>query len=223
MNIYDKLLLLPFFQGIDRKELENIAIKIRFDFQKHAEGEWIVQENDRCDTLMLLMEGSMSAVVKSADHKYHIRERLQAPYAIEPERLFGLQQHLARSYQALTPCTLLRLHKDDVLHLCKQSLVFELNVLNTICTKAQRARSAFFRKPQTSIPRKIATFVANRCLYPAGEKVFYIRLTDLGKAIGESKLNVSHTIHALEKQGLLSFQRKMITIPQLEKLLVLGE
>ena len=132
MTIYAKLLRLPFFQGIDRDELEAMASKIRFDFQKYDEGAWIARENDRCATLTLVMTGSVEAEAISADHSYSLREQIDAPCAIEPERIFGLRQHLARGYRATTPCNVLRLQKDDVLRLCAQSLVSELNVLNTI-------------------------------------------------------------------------------------------
>ena len=113
----------------------------------------------------------------------------------------------------------LRLQKDDVLRLCAQSLVFELNVLNTISTSAQRAGAAFWRKPPTTIPRKIATFVAHRSLRPAGPKTLSIRLTDLGSAIGESRLNVSRSLHGLEAQGLVALARQTIIIHRLEQLL----
>lgn len=219
MTIYAKLLRLPFFQGIDRDELEAMASKIRFDFQKYDEGAWIARENDRCATLTLVMTGSVEAEAISADHSYSLREQIDAPCAIEPERIFGLRQHLARGYRATTPCNVLRLQKDDVLRLCAQSLVFELNVLNTISTSAQRAGSAFWRTPPTTIPRKIATFVAHRSLRPAGPKTLSIRLTDLGSAIGESRLNVSRTLHVLEAQGLVALARQTIIIHRLEQLL----
>lgn len=219
MTIYAKLLRLPFFQGIDRGELEAMASKIRFDFQKYDEGAWIARENDRCATLTLVMTGSVEAEAISADHSYSLRELIDAPCAIEPERIFGLRQHLARGYRATTPCNVLRLQKDDVLRLCAQSLVFELNVLNTISTSAQRAGSAFWRTPPTTIPRKIATFVAHRSLRPAGPKTLSIRLTDLGSAIGESRLNVSRSLHGLEAQGLVALARQTIIIHRLEQLL----
>ncbi len=219
MTIYAKLLQLPFFQGIDRDELEAMASKIRFDFQKYDEGAWIARENDRCATLTLVMTGSVEAEAISADHSYSLRELIDAPCAIEPERIFGLRQHLARGYRATTPCNVLRLQKDDVLRLCAQSLVFELNVLNTISTSAQRAGSAFWRTPPTTIPRKIATFVAHRSLRPAGPKTLSIRLTDLGSAIGESRLNVSRSLHGLEAQGLVALARQTIIIHRLEQLL----
>lgn len=219
MTIYAKLLGLPFFQGIDRDELEAMASKIRFDFQKYDEGAWIARENDRCATLTLVMTGSVEAEAISADHSYSLRELIDAPCAIEPERIFGLRQHLARGYRATTPCNVLRLQKDDVLRLCAQSLVFELNVLNTISTSAQRAGSAFWRTPPTTIPRKIATFVAHRSLRPAGPKTLSIRLTDLGSAIGESRLNVSRSLHGLEAQGLVALARQTIIIHRLEQLL----
>lgn len=219
MTIYAKLLRLPFFQGIDRDELEAMASKIRFDFQKYDEGTWIARENDRCATLTLVMTGSVEAEAISADHSYSLRELIDAPCAIEPERIFGLRQHLARGYRATTPCNVLRLQKDDVLRLCAQSLVFELNVLNTISTSAQRAGSAFWRTPPTTIPRKIATFVAHRSLRPAGPKTLSIRLTDLGSAIGESRLNVSRSLHVLEAQGLVALARQTIIIHRLEQLL----
>lgn len=219
MTIYAKLLRLPFFQGIDRDELEAMASKIRFDFQKYNEGAWIARENDRCATLTLVMTGSVEAEAISADHSYSLRELIDAPCAIEPERIFGLRQHLARGYRATTPCNVLRLQKDDVLRLCAQSLVFELNVFNTISTCAQRAGSAFWRTPPTTIPRKIATFVAHRSLRPAGPKTLSIRLTDLGSAIGESRLNVSRSLHGLEAQGLVALARQTIIIHRLEQLL----
>lgn len=219
MTIYTKLLRLPLFQGIDRDELEAMASKIRFDFQKYDEGAWIARENDRCATLTLVMTGSVEAEAISADHSYSLRELIDAPCAIEPERIFGLRQHLARGYRATTPCNVLRLQKDDVLRLCAQSLVFELNVLNTISTSAQRAGSAFWRTPPTTIPRKIATFVAHRSLRPAGPKTLSIRLTDLGSAIGESRLNVSRSLHGLETQGLVALARQTIIIHRLEQLL----
>lgn len=219
MTIYAKLLQLPFFQGIDRDELEAMASKICFDFQKYDEGAWIARENDRCATLTLVMTGSVEAEAISADHSYSLRELIDAPCAIEPERIFGLRQHLARGYRATTPCNVLRLQKDDVLRLCAQSLVFELNVLNTISTSAQRAGSAFWRTPPTTIPRKIATFVAHRSLRPAGPKTLSIRLTDLGSAIGESRLNVSRSLHGLEAQGLVALARQTIIIHRLEQLL----
>lgn len=219
MTNYAKLLQLPFFQGIDRDELEAMASKIRFDFQKYDEGAWIARENDRCATLTLVMTGSVEAEAISADHSYSLREQIDAPCAIEPERIFGLRQHLARGYRATTPCNVLRLQKDDVLRLCAQSLVFELNVLNTISTSAQRAGSAFWRTPPTTIPRKIATFVAHRSLRPAGPKTLSIRLTDLGSAIGESRLNVSRSLHVLEAQGLVALARQTIIIHRLEQLL----
>ena len=90
MTIYAKLLRLPFFQGIDRDELEAMASKIRFDFQKYDEGAWIARENDRCATLTLVMTGSVEAEAISADHSYSLREQIDAPCAIEPERIFGL-------------------------------------------------------------------------------------------------------------------------------------
>lgn len=219
MTIYAKLLRLPFFQGIDRDELEAMASKIRFDFQKYDEGAWIARENDRCATLTLVMTGSVEAEAISADHSYSLREQIDAPCAIEPERIFGLRQHLARGYRATTPCNVLRLQKDDVLRLCAQSLVFELNVLNTISTSVQRAGSAFWRTPPTTIPRKIATFVAHRSLRPAGPKTLSIRLTDLGSAIGESRLNVSRSLHVLEAQGLVALARQTIIIHRLKQLL----
>lgn len=223
MNVYDKLLLLPFFQGIARKELEQLASKLRFDFRTYDTGDVIAKENSRCTTLQLLMEGHMTAKARSANHHYSLIETQDAPYAIEPDRLFGLQQHMERQYTALDSCTVLCLQKDDILRLCAQSLVFEINFLNALSTTAQRAKSTLWRSFPHSIPRKIATFVAIRSLHPAGRKTLHIRMADLAKTIGESRLNVSRTLHALENQGLISFKRQEIVIHHLEKLLTLED
>lgn len=149
MTIYAKLLRLPFFQGIDRDELEAMASKIRFDFQKYDEGAWIARENDRCATLTLVMTGSVEAEAISADHSYSLREQIDAPCAIEPERIFGLRQHLARGYRATTPCNVLRLQKDDVLRLCAQSLVSSsMSSTRSALLPSEQGRLSGARRPR---------------------------------------------------------------------------
>lgn len=61
--------------------------------------------------------------------------------------------------------------------------------------------------------------MAHRSLRPAGPKTLSIRLTDLGSAIGESRLNVSRSLHVLEAQGLVALARQTIIIHRLEQLL----
>lgn len=61
--------------------------------------------------------------------------------------------------------------------------------------------------------------MAHRSLRPAGPKTLSIRLTDLGSAIGESRLNVSRSLHGLEAQGLVALARQTIIIHRLEQLL----
>ena len=61
-------------------------------------------------------------------------------------------------------------------------------------------------------------FLRLRCLTQAGRKVLRITMEDLAQELHQSRLNISRMLNALQRDGLLTMSRGIITIPQLESL-----
>ena len=66
---------------------------------------------------------------------------------------------------------------------------------------------------------RFVKFVQQRCLRPAGRKELYIKMTQLGKELGTTRLNTSRMLHDWAERQCLTFERGHITIPAFERLI----
>lgn len=218
-KLLDKLLMLPFFQGMSRNELYDIVEHTPFDFFTIQPGKHIVTDGTACTTLIFMLQGQLQSVSYANDKSYHICESMKAPCVIQPENLFGYHPHYTSSFVAESPCNFMAIHKKDVLQLTNSSMIFRLNFLNTFATASQKLRHTQWQPVTKGTESRILKFIADHCSYPAGKKVISIKMTDLAEQISESRLNVSHVLNHWQQKGLVELHRGTITIPKFEDLL----
>ena len=92
LQIFDKLLQFPLFQGMSRDDLELVAGHTRFGFVKVPQGKAIVKEGAACTHLYFLINGTIRVESRSDDRSYTVIEQMQAPFILQPESIFGYQQ-----------------------------------------------------------------------------------------------------------------------------------
>ena len=219
MQIFEKLLMLPLFQGMSSTDLTSVAGKTKFAFHRVAKGKKVVSEGDQCQNLFFLLEGSLQVTSWADDNSYSMVEEMTAPDVIQPERIFGLTQRYTKTFTALTECRLIGISKAEVLRLSEEHMIFQLNLLNIISTQSQRITHQPWRVRPQGIRNKIIRFVETHSMRPAGEKTLYIKMGTLATLIAESRLNVSKELNAMHQEGLINITRGIIHIPALEKLM----
>lgn len=219
LQIFDKLLQFPLFQGMSRDDLEIVAGHIRFGFLKLTAGKTVMKSGDNCRQLYFLINGSLKVRSFADDYGYHVEELISAPYIIQLESVFGYNQRYTRDFIAQTDVNFLTLDKEEVVRLTEDFLVFRLNMINHFATQSQKQmRQMWYRAPQ-SLEDRVVRFLTQRCLYPAGHKTFNILMTRLAEEINDSRLNVSRILNDMQHRGLIELSRGKIEIPQLERLL----
>ena len=218
LNIYDTLLRLPLFQGLSQSALAQVVGHTKFDFLRHGQGQEVLSAYAPCDSMIFLIKGELSAITYSDDRSYHVEEYECAPFVIEPERLFGLSQHYSRSYVATTDVDLLRISKSEAIRLAAHFYVFRINLLNFLSTRVQRLSHRPFRPYPHNLREKICRYLSDRCVHPGGEKDFRVKMEQIAMEIGESRLNVSHELHAMERDGLLALGRSLVHVNAMEKM-----
>ncbi len=217
-GLYAKLIRLPLFIGMSKEELEQIVAHTKFDFRKTDTGKTIVQQDDRCGQLLLLVDGRLQATSRADDNGYAVTETLRAPFTLQPDRVFGLTQRYTHTLVAQEPCSLITIDKNETLKLTTTSLIFHINFLNLISTTLQKRTHEAWRSYPQTLEHRIARFFADHCLYPAGAKTFKIKMRRLAAELNDSRLNISHALNAMQANGLLTLRRGHIDIPALEKL-----
>ena len=219
MILFDQLLQFPLFLGMIRDDLSQVAGHTKFDFQKLASRSVLYHDGDVCDHLCFLLSGTVTVDTRSDDGTYTVTEQLSAPFMLQPESIFGYQQRYTHSFRALTPVSLLRIHRSEVVRLTEQFLIFRINLLNLLATRTQKLLHQPWRHCPQTLRERIIRFMANRCIHPAGPKTFHILMTQLAAEVGDSRLDVSRALNDMQRDGLLTLHRGRIEVPHMERLL----
>ena len=220
LKIYDKLLQFTLFQGMSHADLMEVVGHTKFGFSKQPEGQRIVKDGDYCDHLIFLTTGSLAVDTVSDDHNCRVSEVVNAPYAIQPEQLFGLTQRYTSNFKTLSECSFITIDKQEVMLLLETQLVFRLNMLNSLAADSQRLRHRAWRSAPLSLRDRITRFFFSRCLYPAGPKTFYVLMKQIADDLNDSRLDISHALNDMQRDQQLTLHRGRIEIPLLERLLM---
>jgi len=220
LKIHEQLLQFTLFQGMSRTELMEVVGHTKLDFSKLAADKWLAKEGDACSHLVFLTHGTLMVQTVSDDHKCTVVERVNAPYVVQPERLFGLTHKYASSFKTLTPCNFISLDKQEVMLLLETQLVFRLNMLNMLAAETQRLHHNAWRSAPPTLRAALVRFFFSRCTYPAGPKTFYVLMNQLAAELNDSRLDISRALNAMQQDGLLALYRGRIEIPMLERLLM---
>lgn len=219
LQIYDKLLQFPLFQGMSRDDLEIIAGHTRFGFMKVASGRPVVKAGEACTQLFFLINGSVKVVTYSDDYGYSVEEHISAPYILQVEGIFGYHQRYTHDFFASSDVNFITIDKEEIVRLSEDFLVFRLNLMNNFATQTQKQiRQSWLHQPQT-LRERVERFLTQHCVYPAGRKLFNILMTRLAEEVNDSRLNVSRVLNQMQKDGVLILSRGRIEVPQLERLL----
>ena len=220
LQIYDRLLQFPLFQGMSRDDLEIVAGHTRFGFLKVPAGRQIIHAGDPCTHLYFLINGTLKIETFSVDRRYSVTEQMSSPYILQQESIFGYYQRYTHDFYALTDANFLTLDKEEVVRLSEDFLVFRLNLMNHLATQTQKLIQSQWRRNPLSLRERIVRFLFQHTLYPAGPKTFHILMERLAEEVNDSRLNVSRTLNRMQETGVLELHRGRIEIPQLERLLM---
>ena len=220
MEIYDRLLQFTLFQGMSHADLMQVAGHTKLGFSKLATGKRLAKEGDDCTHLFFLTSGTLRVETMSDDHQCRVSETINAPYIVQPERLFGITQRYTSSFKAETPCNFITIDKQEVMLLLETQLVFRLNLLNIMATDSQRMHRRAWRTAPKSLRERLVRYFFARCLYPAGPKTFYVLMKQIADDLNDSRLDISHALNDMQRDQQLSLHRGRIEIPLLERLLM---
>ena len=137
LQIYDKLLQFPLFQGMSRDDLEIVAGHTRFGFLKIASGRPIVKKGDACVHLYFLINGTVRVKTYADDYGYSVEEQISAPYIVQLEGIFGYHQRYTHDFIAVSDVNFITIDKEELVRLSEDFLVFRLNILNSFATQVQ--------------------------------------------------------------------------------------
>lgn len=205
--------------GMGLIELQHIMGSTKIDFQKFLPGETIVRQGDKCGRLLVLISGSLSVHSSSDDGTCSVSETIGGPAALQTEEMFGLFQRFTCTYKAESSVSLISIGKPELLKLASASVIFRLNLINSLSTSLQKKKYENWRTPPRDLSVRIVLFLRSRCTTLSGCKTFYIKMTSLAACLNTTRLKVSVALNGMQQRGLLTLHRGRIEVSAMQRLL----
>lgn len=211
-SMYNSLLQIPLFQGISTTDLTEILEKVKIHFKKVSKGETFIREGEKCENIVFVINGSIESIFTGKNSKLIFKEKYLNTQIIEPYSLFGVQTQYTKSYCALTETDLVYIEKKYFLPQFRQYDIFNINILNLLCSRIQTSNNKILLCNAYTPEEKILELFAKLSDFRSGEKVMQIKMEDLAKLIGETRLTTSKALNAMRDKNILSLKRKEIVL-----------
>lgn len=217
-TMFNTLLKLPLFQGLSQEDFTNILGRVKLHFIKYEAGRVIAKSGTSCAELFFLLKGEVDAQTTPDNRLFTYIEAIKTPHLIEPEALFGMQPYFKATYIAKTEVSVMTISKVLVLKELLKYNVFRLNYINSVSNRTQSIYKRLWKLPPNGTLQKVIYFFLVYAEKLEGEKTIIIKMEDLAEILDDTRLNISRVLNDLQNQGLIELSRKVIHIPEINKL-----
>ena len=221
-TVYDKLLQLPLFQGLTLKDFTNILGKVTFHFDNCEPETLLAKQGELCKRLTFIVDGEVTKCTKiEGDAPMEVEETFEAPYIFELSSLFGKDTIYRSSYRTSSKANTMVMHKRFLLEELNAYSIVDMNYRNIMSAKVQELNRRLWSSPAPTSEGRMAAFFLHHVERAEGKKIFRILKANLAKYTNESFSKTASTLTSLQKQGLLSYEGGVLTIPDAARLLEL--
>lgn len=219
--MYDKLLMLPLFQGLSRYELTSIIEKSKLHFVKYRTGDCILKCNEECRYLTFILNGTVVSERIDEEKKYIWSEYYEANNVLEPLSFFGLKTTYNASYYAEGLVHTFSIEKELIYNDFARFPSFQLNYLNLACNRAQALKQRSFLRTNDSIENKLKLLFLACSEKEKGRKKLKIKLTDLATLIKSPRHELTIVLKKMIDKGLIQHKKQDIIIPEIKELKII--
>lgn len=211
-DMYELLMQLPLFQGINRARLSELIETTKFHFLKYPAGTQIVSRNEPCTHLKFLISGKIRTELTNQNGKIKIIEEFNAPNVLAPNFLFGANTHYPYDIFAVEETGIMQIDKPTFISLMQNEEIFLINMLNITSYRSQRSFESFSYLTAGDMKEKLANWILN-FTNRQGENIRIVcKQKDLYTFFGVQRTVFMHALNELKENNVIDFNMKEITI-----------
>jgi CRP-like cAMP-binding protein len=209
----------PLFRGLKAEYIESVLKKYHHFVRSYQEKEFVILQEDTCENLMIVAEGVVQTQMIDPMGKLIIIEELGTPQLLAPAFIFPDINRMPVSVFVLKPAKILYFRKQTLLRMMQEDQNILLNFLNITanrsCFLSQKLKFHAFM----SIKDKISYYLMEE--YRKYKSLrFRLEHTqqEFADMFGVARPSLARTFSKMEKSGIISIEKKNVTILDLDKL-----
>ncbi len=211
-KVYDILARSPVFKGVNPGDVEALLKPVSHRFVKHQKGNMIAFRGDGCETLMVLVKGSVRGEMVDLDGKAVQVESISVPRPIAPAFIFGKKNRFPVDVVTETDVIILSIPKTSLIRLFQESTTVLNNYLDIISTRTHFLSERLWFMSFKTIKEKFAHYIYGM-LKPGENKVVLSKSQqELSEYFGVSRPSLARVIREMENEGIITQKRREIVI-----------
>lgn len=217
-SVFQRIQLLPLFQGSSRDELLRMLERAKFNFISAEPREVILYQGKSATQLIYVLSGKIQChQTFSAD--LEVTEYIEGPHLFQPESLFGASPLWRHTLTAVTDAQLLMISKQDLMVHLMDFWTFRMAFLNYLCRLSETNQSKLAPCSSVTLQSALIDYLQQLFITPSGHKELKIGMKQLALQFSTSRLSMSKCLNQMQQSGLLKLGRKSIVIPDNNRLL----
>lgn len=193
-EIVDKLMQAPMFGGCDRRVLDDFLSTAHHSIRRRDAGEMIAYRGDKCDEVLLLVDGSAYSTM-SGDDKEVVVEQFKGPLVLAPAFVFATKNVMPVNVTAQSPCTILYINRHDFLELLHRDSTLMMNFIQIISNRCQRLSERLNDFAVQSLKERVMDYLQQH------ERIDNVGW--LSRVLGVARPSLSRVLSELKSEGII--------------------
>ncbi|MGL4107910.1 Crp/Fnr family transcriptional regulator [Clostridium sp. LP20] len=218
-NNIDKLIKNDFFRNMDRESIGQVISRIRFSEVSYKKGEIIAHEEEPCNNIGLILEGTVHIERIYTSGKGILLKKLVEGDVFGEAIVISMQSTYPATVVALSDCKIMFIKKQEILKLCSEEPVILENFISLLSNKIIMLNAKIKSISLKSIRHKVIDYLLEE---HQDQGSLIIELKDskeeIASGLGIPRPSLSRELIKLREDGFINFDRKTVTILKIEEL-----
>lgn len=217
--MYEIIMDLPLFQGVNREKISELIEKTKFHFLKYKQGDIILNSGDACKHVRFVISGEVRIEISSNNKRVTISEVIKAPNVIGADYLFGIDTTYPFNAIAQTNCGILQIEKADYINILLSDKVFLFNLLNSLSRNSQKYMQGILSLSSGTIAERLSFFVISLTQRGGTDLKINYKQKDICTMLGVQRTSFINALNSLQEKDIVSYSASEIVIHDREKML----
>ena len=213
----------PLFRGLTDSEIDRLIASVNFRVRFYHAGAVAALAGEEISSLMIVISGSVRGEMSDLSGRTMKIEDINPPQALAAAVLFGEGSRYPVTVTANIDSEFLIINKEDYLGMMSSDGRILSNYLSFICGKAQFLSGRLRFHSFHTIKGKFAHYLSSLPGASAGRVVIDRSQQELSEYFGVTRPSLARAIGEMEKDGLISVDRRVVRLINIKGLSALTE
>ncbi len=216
---YVSLSKLRIFQSLTLDEIYQLLNKVTHRYKKYGKGKIVASRGDRCEDLMILIQGEIRGEMMDASGKSIEIETLRAPRAIAPAFIFGRNNIFPVDIITDSEINILKIPRNSLLKLFQYNRIILINFLGMISDKAFFLSDRLYFLTFKTISEKFTQYILNLHSRSQSDRLTLPKsISELSEYFAVSRPSLSRVISKMVNDGIIEQNHRNIFIKDFSRL-----